>query len=69
MQRPANKIKARNSEGKPHEVTYQLLNFLRGLERITEDDTKFVFQQLIEHIESGGSVFVDDAQLRRIIGM
>lgn len=49
----------------------KLRNFFRTCARVVEDDTdaQFYFEQLVEHINNGGSIMTDDpVAVRRILG-
>jgi len=49
----------------------KLRNFFRTCARVVEDesDAQFYFEQIVEHINNGGSISTDDpVAVRRILG-
>lgn len=50
----------------------KLRNFFRTAAELMEDesDAQFYFEQIVDHINSGGSVFVDDrSSVAKILGV
>lgn len=50
----------------------KLRNFFRAAAAVVGDDTdaQFYFEQIVEHINAGGSIMTDDQQtVRRILGV
>ena len=45
------------------------IKLFRALESLTEGDTKFVFQQIVEYLENVGNLPIDSKSLSRIIGL
>ena len=45
------------------------LKLFRSLESLVEGDSKFIFQQIIEHLENVGNLPTDSKLLQRILGL